>query len=128
MKYYTNKVINKNFDESVAHVTAELKKVGFGVLTEIKMHEKLKEKLDVDFRKYAILGACNPTFAHEAVKLEDKIGVLLPCNVVVQEIEEGKCEIAAMDPEQMMQALNNPSLATLAKDVSRILNEVIENL
>lgn len=128
MKYYASKIIQLNFEDAVKHVTDELKKEGFGVLTEINMHEKFKEKLNIDFRKYAILGACNPPLAFEAVQQEDKIGVLLPCNVIVQETDDGKCEVAAMDPLQMMKALNNPGLTSVAEKVSSTLTKVIENL
>lgn len=128
MKYYTSKTVNRGFEDSIKHVTEKLKEEGFGVLTEIFMHEKFKEKLGIDFKKYAILGACNPPLAYESVKHEDKIGVLLPCNVVVQEIDDKTSEISAMDPLHMMRSLNNPDLSSVAEKVSSILNKVIENL
>lgn len=98
MSYYFSKALEISFDEAVAKVTEELKQEGFGVLTEIDVKQTLKKKLDVDFRKYKILGACNPPFAYQALQLEDKIGVMLPCNVVVQENDEGSVEISAVDP------------------------------
>ena len=89
MKYYFNKTLNEDFNKVIERVTEELKNEGFGILTEIDVKETLKKKLDVDFKKYKILGACNPPYAHKALEAEDKIGTMLPCNVIVQEIEEG---------------------------------------
>ena len=128
MKYYESKTIDKDFEESVKLITEELKKEGFGVITEIKMHEKFKEKLDVEYRKYAILGACNPRLAHEALAHDDKIGILLPCNVIVQELEDGRTEVAAMDPFHLMKSLNNAGLTSVAEKVSNIMKRVIHNL
>jgi len=105
MSYYFNKVVNMAFDEAIDKVTEELKKEGFGVLTEIDVKKALKKKLDVDFRKYRILGACNPQYAYKALQAEDKIGTMLPCNVIVQETEDGKVEIAAIDPVASMQSV-----------------------
>jgi uncharacterized protein (DUF302 family) len=102
------------FDEAIEKVTEELKKEGFGVLTQIDVKAALKKKIGVDFRKYRILGACNPSFAHKALLAEDKIGTMLPCNVIVQETEEGTIEIAAVDPVSSMQAVNNESLGEIA--------------
>lgn len=129
MKYYFNTVLKgKSFDEAIAQVTAELKKEGFGVLTEIDIKKTLKNKLDVDFKKYKILGACNPHFAYKALQSEDKIGVLLPCNVIVEEHDNGKIEVSAVDPIASMGAVQNESLGSLASEVQQKLMNVIHNL
>jgi uncharacterized protein (DUF302 family) len=128
MKYYIEKQTNYSFDVAVTKITEALKEVGFGVLTEIDIHEKLKEKLDVDFRKYKILGACNPAKAYEALQAEDKIGTLLPCSVIVQELDNGKTEVAAVDPRASMQAVDNPALASLAGEIRDKLQTAIKNL
>ncbi|MCK9270835.1 MAG: DUF302 domain-containing protein [Bacteroidales bacterium] len=128
MKYYIEKTTNYTFDEAVEKVTEELKKEGFGVLSEINIHEKLKEKLDVDFRKYRILGACNPPKAYEALQAENKIGTMLPCNVIVQELEYGKTEVAAVDPVASMRAVGNPKLESIAKEIRTKLQKAIEAL
>jgi len=129
MSYYFNKILkNTSFDEAIEKVTIELKKEGFGVLTEIDVKETLKKKIDVDFRKYKILGACNPHFAYKALSAEDKIGVFLPCNVIVQEHENGEVEVAAVDPIASMISVNNPALGSLAQEVQQKLKLVIENL
>ena len=128
MKYYIEKQTDYSFDEAVEKITEELKKVGFGVLSEIDIHEKLKEKLGVDFRKYRILGACNPAKAYEALQAENKIGTLLPCNVIVQELENGKTELAAVDPVASMQAVDNPDVASVANEIRVKLETAIDNL
>lgn len=128
MKYYIEKTINYSFDEAVEKVTEELKKEGFGILSEINIHEKLKEKLNVDFRKYRILGACNPPNAYKALQAENKIGTMLPCNVIVQELENGKTEVAAVDPVASMQAVENDDLTAIAKDITEKLERVIRAL
>jgi uncharacterized protein (DUF302 family) len=128
MKYYFEKITNYSFEEAVKRVTEELKKEGFGVLTEINMHEKLKEKLGVDFRKYRILGACNPAFAYKALQAEDKIGTMLPCNVIVQQISDSQTEIAAIDPMASMMAIGNNQLEDVATEVQRKLQNVIQSL
>lgn len=128
MKYYIEKTTNYTFDEAVEKVTEELKKEGFGVLSEIDIHEKLKEKLDVDFRKYKILGACNPPKAYEALQAENKIGTMLPCNVIVQELDDGKTEVAAVDPVASMQAVGSPKLENIAKEIRAKLQKAIEAL
>jgi uncharacterized protein (DUF302 family) len=129
MNYYFNTILkNKSFDEAIAMVTEELKKEGFGVLTEIDVKETLKKKIDVDFRKYKILGACNPHFAHKALQSEDKIGVFLPCNVVVQENEKGEVEVSAVDPVASMISIKNDNLGSVATEVQSKLKRVIENL
>ena len=128
MSYYFNKVVDMAFDEAIDKVTEELKKEGFGVLTEIDVKEALKKKLDVDFRKYRILGACNPQYAYKALQAEDKIGTMLPCNVIVQETEDGKVEIAAIDPVASMQSVQNESLGEIATIIRAKLKQVIEKL
>lgn len=128
MSYYFNKVVDMVFDEAIDKVTEELKKEGFGVLTEIDVKQALKKKLDVDFRKYRILGACNPQYAYQALLAEDKIGTMLPCNVIVQETEDGTVEIAAIDPVASMQSVQNESLGEIATTVRSKLKQVIENV
>ena len=128
MSYYFNKMVDMTFDEAINKVTEELKKEGFGVLTEIDVTAALKKKINVDFRKYRILGACNPSYAHKALLAEDKIGTMLPCNVVVQETESGKVEIAAVNPVASMQAIENESLGEIAVTVQSKLRQVIENV
>ena len=120
MKYYIEKTTEYTFDE--------LKKEGFGVLSEINIHEKLKEKLDVDFRKYRILGACNPDSAYKALQAENKIGTMLPCNVIVQELDNGKTEVSAVDPIASMMAVENPELENIAKEIRAKLQKVIDTL
>ncbi|MEI2823523.1 MAG: DUF302 domain-containing protein [Chitinophagaceae bacterium] len=122
------KVIKSDFEAAISKVTEELKKEGFGVLTNIDMKETLKKKLDVDIRKYKILGACNPQFAHQALLAESQIGTMLPCNVVVQERENGEVEISAVDPVASMMAIVNPGLVELAQQVSVKLKSVVENV
>jgi len=128
MRYYFNKTVKGSFDNVITKVTDELKKEGFGILTEIDVQEILKEKLNVDFKKYKILGACNPPFAYEALKSEDKIGTMLPCNVIVIEQAPGQIEVAAVDPIASMQAVANPNLGKVAAEVQRKLRKVVENL
>ena len=128
MSYYSSKIINESFDRAIVKVVVSLKNEGFGVLTEIDVKETLKKKMDVDFQKYRILGACNPAFAYKALKAEDKIGTMLPCNVIVQEISEGEVEIAAVDPVASMKAVENPALFEIAKQVQEKLRKVIESL
>jgi uncharacterized protein (DUF302 family) len=128
MSYYFNKTISGNFDEVITKVTDELKKEGFGILTEIDVRETLKKKLDVDFKKYKILGACNPPFAYKALQAEDKIGTMLPCNVIVIEQAPGQIEVAAIDPIASMQAVANPNLGKVASEVQSKLRRVVESL
>ncbi len=128
MGYYINKELQLTFNEAVERVTEELKKEGFGVLTEIDVRETLKKKLNVDFRKYRIMGACNPPFAYQALQSEDKIGLMLPCNVIIQEAPDGKIEVAAIDPLASMQAIDNPKLKEIAQQVQQKLSTVIKNL
>jgi len=126
MPYYFNKIVDMSFDDAIAKLTEELKKEGFGVLTDIDVKAALKKKLDVDFKKYRILGACNPQYAYKALQAEDKIGTMLPCNVIVQEKEDGSVEIAAIDPIASMQAIKNESLGEIASTVQAKLKKVIE--
>ena len=128
MKYYFNKTLKEDFNNVIERVTEELKKEGFGILTEIDVKETLKKKLDVDFRKYKILGACNPPYAHKALLAEDKIGTMLPCNVIVQEIEEGAVEVAAVNPIASMQSVKNETLKKIAQEITAKLENVIEKL
>jgi len=128
MSYYFSKTLSVSFDEAVEKVRDGLKKEGFGILTDIDVKETLKKKLDVDFKKYRILGACNPQFAYKALQAEDKIGTMLPCNVIVQELDGGKVEAAAIDPIASMQAIENQNLREIAQQVQSKLKRVIENL
>jgi uncharacterized protein (DUF302 family) len=129
MSYYLNKIAkNTSFDEAIEKVTAELKKEGFGVLTEIDMQATLKMKIGVDFRKYVILGACNPQFAYKALLSEDKIGTLLPCNVIVQELDNGEVEVSAVDPITSMNVVENKEMESLAKEVETKLKRVVDNM
>jgi uncharacterized protein (DUF302 family) len=129
MSYYFNKVLkSKSFDEAIEQVTEELKKEGFGILTEIDVKETLKKKINIDFKKYKILGACNPHFAYKALQSEDKIGVFLPCNVVVEEHENGDIEVSAVDPIASMSKVENESLGGFASEIQEKLIKVIESL
>ena len=128
MAYYFSKIVNVSFDEAVLKVTDELRKEGFGILTDIDVQATLKKKLNADFRKYRILGACNPPFAYKALLAEDKIGTMLPCNVIVQEHAPGRTEIAAIDPAASMQAVENPQLSDIAEQVRAKLKKVIDNM
>lgn len=127
-KYYFNKTVGLSFEDAIAKVTEELKKEGFGILTEIDMAGTMKKKLDVDIRPYKILGACNPPFAYKALQAESHIGIYLPCNIIVQDVGDGKTEVAAVDPLVAMSRVENPALETVAKDVQAKLQRVIENL
>ncbi len=128
MKYYIEKTLNTDFETAISKTKAALAKEGFGVLTEIDIHDKLKDKLNVDFRKYKILGACNPGLAHKALLKEDKIGTMLPCNVIVQELNENEVEVAAIDPIASMMAIENEDLAGFAKMVKQTLENIISSL
>ena len=124
--YGFSKVVNLGYDEAIEKVTDELKKEGFGVLTEIDVKATLKKKLDVDFKPYKILGACNPPFAYKALQAEDKIGTMLPCNVVVQEVSEGITEVAAINPSASMQTVDNPQLKEIAEQIQSKLRKAVE--
>ena len=128
MSYYFNKTINGTFEGIIDKVTQKLKEEGFGILTEIDVSETLKNKLDVDFKKYKILGACNPPYAHKALQAEDKIGTMLPCNVIVQEKEPRIIEVSAVDPVASMSAIENDALGGIAMEVRNKLKKVIESL
>lgn len=129
MDYYYSTILNNiTFEDAVEKVTAELQKEGFGVLTEIDIKATLKKKLDVDFYNYRILGACNAPFAYKALKAEDKIGTMLPCNVIVQEKESGIIEVSAINPIVSMQAVVNESLAPIALEIGDKLKRVLENM
>ncbi len=126
--YYFTKTIEMPLDQAVEHVTEALKQEGFGVLTEIDIRAALKKKLDVDFRPYRILGACNPQFAYQALQAEDKIGTMLPCNVIVQDAGNGRTEVAAVDPIASMQAVENEQLGDIAGEVRERLRRVVDSL
>lgn len=128
MKYYITKKIDATFEQAIDRVKESLGIEGFGVLSEINLHDKFKEKLNVDFRKYTILGACNPAYAYKAVQNEDKIGTMLPCNVVVQDLGKNVIEVTAVDPVASMMAIENPKLAPIAEEVKRKLTRAIESL
>lgn len=128
MSYYISRTINADFDQAIKDVTEKLKEVGFGVLSRIDINEKFKEKLDIDFRKYTILGACNPSFAYEALQLEAKLGVLLPCNVIVQDVGAGKVEVSAVNPLVAMESTNNKELLGMASEVQNRMLKMLENL
>ncbi len=128
MTYYFSKTLKMPFDKAVQHVTEALAAKGFGVLTTIDVRATMKKKLDAEFRPYMILGACNPQFAHKALLAEDKIGTMLPCNVIVQEAGEGQVEVAAVDPVASMMAIKNPNLASIAGDVREMLKQMVEGL
>jgi len=128
MSYYFSTTVPLSFDAAITKVTEELKKEGFGILTEIDVTSTLKKKLDVDFYNYRILGACNPPFAYKALLAEDKIGTMLPCNVIVQEKTPGKVEVSAVDPMASMQAVENTTLAEIADEIRSRLQKVINAL
>lgn len=128
MSYYISTTFKGTFDEAIQKTTEELKKEGFGVLTEIDVKDTLKKKLDVDFKKYRILGACNPNMAHKALTTEDKIGTMLPCNVIVEEHEDGTVEVSAVDPLASMQVVKNDDLKTIANQVKEMLSKVIQSV
>ncbi|MBC7627127.1 DUF302 domain-containing protein [Ferruginibacter sp.] len=128
MRYYFSKILNENFDNAIQKVADALKAEGFGILTEIDIKVTLKKKLDVDFYNYKILGACNPPFAYKALLAEDKIGTMLPCNVIVQEKVPGQIEVSAVDPAASMQAIENKDLQDIAIEIRTRLQKVIEAL
>ncbi|MCC6865781.1 MAG: DUF302 domain-containing protein [Ignavibacteria bacterium] len=128
MTYYNSKKVSTNFEKTIEIVTDELKNEGFGVLTEIDVKETLKKKLDVDFRKYRILGACNPPLAYKALSTEENIGVMLPCNVIVQEKDNGEVQVSAINPMESMKTVGNSQLEEIAGTVSKKLANVINKL
>lgn len=128
MSYYISARLKVPFDEAIGRAEAALKTEGFGVISRIDIQQTLKSKIDVDFRPYTILGACNPKLAHEALQLEDKVGLMLPCNVIVQQSDAGEIEVAAIDPVASMQAISNPELAKAAGVVREKLARAIDLL
>ena len=128
MDYYFTTKYSGNFEDAVTKVKALLKNEGFGVLTEIDIQKTLKDKLNVDFKKYLILGACNPPFAHKALQAEDKIGTMLPCNIIVEELSPNSIEVSSINPMTSMQSVKNDALMDIAKEVSNRLETVINNL
>ena len=125
MSYYIAKTVSGPFDSVIADVTARLKTQGFGILSDIDVQATLKTKIGADMPKYRILGACNPRFAHEALKVEDKLGVLLPCNVIVRETSDHRIEVAAVDPVSSMERTGNPALRSTAEEVRRLLSSAV---
>lgn len=128
MNYYFTKTVKRTFDQAIADVTLALKEKGFGIITEIDVAQTFKNKLDKDFRPYRILGACNPNFAFMVLNLEDKVGLMLPCNVIVQQHADGTVEVTAVDPEAAMAAIQNKEMEKFACEVGEILQAVIEGL
>jgi uncharacterized protein (DUF302 family) len=128
LAYYITTTLHDSFDDAIERTEAALKTEGFGVISRIDIQQTLKSKIDVDFRPYTILGACNPVLAHEALQLEDKVGLMLPCNVIVQQSRDGEIEVSAIDPVASMQAIDNPGLAKAAKVVREKLSRAIEVL
>ena len=128
MSYYFNKVTDLSYEDAIARTTEALKNEGFGVLTQIDVKTTLKNKIDVDFPKYMILGACNPGFAHKALLSEEHIGAMLPCNVVVRVNKEGQTEVFAVDPIASMSAVDNPDLGSIAQEVQKKLKSVIDSI
>jgi uncharacterized protein (DUF302 family) len=128
MEYYFSKTINDSFENAIQKVTESLKSEGFGILTEIDLKATFKKKLDIDFYNYTILGACNPPFAYKALQAEDKIGTMLPCNVIVQEKVAGQIEVSAVDPAASMQAVENEKLAKIATEIRDRLKKAIDQL
>jgi len=128
MKPFFTKLTDLSFDDAIVHVTALLKEHGFGIITEIDVNETLKKKLDVDFRPYRILGACNPSFAHKALQTEDKAGIMMPCNVIVQQHKDGKVEITIINPDTAAIALNNKALEDFACEVTKELRKVFRKI
>lgn len=128
MAYHFSKKVDLTFKGAIEKITAELKENGFGVLTEINIKDTLREKLDIDFRNYRILGACNPELAHQALLAEPRVGLMLPCNVIVQEHENGEVEVSAVDPVTSMQAIDNEDLKEIAGEVSYLLKKVIDSV
>ena len=128
MSYFFSKIVDDSFEDAITRVTEHLSNEGFGVLTTIDVSATLKKKLDVDFKRYTILGACNPTYAYKALQAEDKIGTMLPCNVIVQETADGQVEVAAVDPVASMMAINNDALGEIATEVRSKLQNVVNSL
>ncbi len=128
MSYYISKTIKKDFNSAIDHITDTFMEIGFGVVSRINLNEKFKEKLDIDFRKYTILGVCNPGYAYEALQLEDKVGTMLPCSLVVQEVGNGEVEVAVIDPVESMEIIKNDKLKTIMEEVKEMLETAVEKL
>ena len=128
MSYYINTIVIGDFSDVVDQTKLALEKEGFGILSEINIHDKFKEKLDIDFRRYKILGACNPAYAYKAIQNEDKVGLMLPCNVIVQELEKNKIEVSAVDPIASMMAIKNSQLEGIANNIKEKLKNAISSL
>ena len=128
MSYYFTKTTALGYEQALTKVQAELKKEGFGIITEIDIAETFQKKLNVDFRKYKILGACNPTFAHDALQVESRIGTMLPCNVIVQETEDGQTEVSAINPSESMKAVQNAELEHIGEQVAAKLKSVVDRM
>lgn len=126
MKYGYSKKVNLSFEKAIAKVTEELKKEGFGVLTEIDVKETLKKKLDVDFKPYMILGACNPTYAYKALQIEEQVGLLLPCNVIVYKTGDKETIVSAIEPDAMMSVVDNPDIQEIAREIRQKLHRAID--
>lgn len=128
MSYYFTKTTSLGYEQALVRVQEALTKEGFGIITEIDVKETLKKKLNVDFRRYKILGACNPSFAHQALQVESRIGTMLPCNVIVQEREDGHTEVSAINPLESMKAVANPQLEHIGSQVAARLKAVVDRL
>lgn len=128
MSYYFVKNLNRSFDDTRTYIEEELMKYGFGVVSEINLHEKFKAKLGIDFRKYKILGACSPKHAHKAISAEEHIGLMLPCNIVLQEISTDETKVSVIDPIASMQSVQNPNLEGTAMEIQKLLQEFVNNL
>lgn len=128
MNYYFNKIVNGKFSEVIENVTEELKKKGFGILTEIDVQATFKRDLNVDFQKYRILGACNPPLAYQAIQVDNHLGTILPCNVIIQELNDGEVEVSVLDPVAHLQAIVNPELGLISRQVRTQLISVIDHL
>lgn len=128
MSYYFTKTTSLGYEQALMRVQEELKKEGFGIITEIDVREILKKKLNIDFRRYKIFGACNPSFAHQALQVESRIGTMLPCNVIVQEREDGHTEVSAINPLESMKAVANPQLEQVGSQVAAKLKGVVDRI
>ncbi|HEB62791.1 MAG TPA: DUF302 domain-containing protein [Bacteroidetes bacterium] len=128
MNYYFDKTINHDFEESIEKVTDVLKQEGFGILARIDMHKTLKEKINIDFRKYTILEACNPPFAYRSLQAEENIGIMLPCNIVIQEVGENKVKVSMVNPVVAMQNVKNPKMDDIASEIKQKLQKAINSL
>ena len=128
MSYYISKNLNKSFDQAIEHITDTFMEVGFGVVSTVNLHEKFKEKLDIDFRKYTILGVCNPGYAHKALQVEDKAGTLLPCSLIVQETGNNAVEVAVIDPVESMLITKNDKLNPIMEEVKELIETAMEKL